>query len=335
MAKREFLMLAHMFKGQDIRGWLMSEKLDGMRAFWDGGISCGKLCSEVPWANTQKDHIKRVPPVATGLWSRGGKVINAPGWFTSYLPNHPCDGELYAGPQRFQYVMTVVKGDNPDNRWHSIEYCCFGRPAYDVIFADGVIDKTHVELKGIRIDDMSQQFLTNVIDHDEDNDYFSWLIQEPLPESQEEALHRIDQRLDEVMRKNGEGLVLADPHALWEPRRSHNLLKVKKFQDDEGIVKGYIWGKKTDKGSRLLGLMGAVIVEYNGKTFELSGFTDEERAMFWKHTDRRTHTEGMMYPGKVVSDDIVNPLFKRGTKIRFKFRELTDDGIPKEGRFFR
>jgi ATP-dependent DNA ligase len=41
MAKREFLMLAHKHEGQNILGWLYSEKLDGMRCFWDGGITRG------------------------------------------------------------------------------------------------------------------------------------------------------------------------------------------------------------------------------------------------------------------------------------------------------
>ncbi len=30
------LMLAQEYKGQDIAGWAMSEKLDGVRAYWDG-----------------------------------------------------------------------------------------------------------------------------------------------------------------------------------------------------------------------------------------------------------------------------------------------------------
>ena len=30
------LLLAQEFKGQDVSGWAMSEKLDGVRAYWDG-----------------------------------------------------------------------------------------------------------------------------------------------------------------------------------------------------------------------------------------------------------------------------------------------------------
>lgn len=30
------LMLAQEYRNQDVSGWLMSEKLDGVRAYWDG-----------------------------------------------------------------------------------------------------------------------------------------------------------------------------------------------------------------------------------------------------------------------------------------------------------
>lgn len=332
--KREFLMLAHGFKNQSIGGWFVSEKLDGMRAFWDGGVSRDKFCSEVPWANTQKDHIKKNPPVATGLWSRGGKVIHAPDWFLNNLPNHPADGELYAGPGLFQQVMTIVKGDRPDERWRDIRFCCFGLPAYTTVFADGIIDKINVTLLGAYkgLDEAPQKLLQQVIDHEEDNECFYWLMQEKLPMSQEDALDRINERMDYVLQHKGEGLMLANPHARWEPCRSHNLLKVKRFQDDEGTVLGYIWGKHTDKGSKLKGLMGAILVKYNDKIFELSGFTNEERKLVFINGD---DAKAMETDGGDVTDKIFNPKFLRGSMIRFKYRELTDAGIPKEARYFR
>lgn len=334
MAKREFLMLAHNFKNQSIGGWLMSEKLDGMRAFWDGGVSRGKFCSLVPWANTLKDHIKKTPPIATGLWSRGGKAIHAPDWFLATLPNHPADGELYAGPGLFQQVMTTVKGDRPDERWRDIRFCCFGLPAYSTVFADGFIEKTGVKManayKGL--DETPQKLLQQVIDHEEDNECFYWLMQEKLPMSQEDAIDRINERMDYVLKHKGEGLMLANPHAKWEPCRSHYLLKVKRFLEDEGVVVDYVWGKHTDKGSKLKGLMGAALVKYNGKLFELSGFTDEERRLEFVSGGDAREAES---DGGDVQGNIFNPKFPRGSVIRFKYRELTDAGIPKEARYFR
>lgn len=331
MAKREFLMLAHTFKNQSIGGWLMSEKLDGMRAFWDGGISRGKLCFEVPWANTQKDHIKKEAPVATGLWSRGAKTIHAPDWFLDCLPDHPVDGELFTFRGQFQYVMSVVKGDHPDERWHDICFCCFGYPAYSSVFAPGYIDKTGCELEKVYSDE--QLLLMKAINPSENNEYFYWHHQTKLPMAQEAAIKCINLEMDRIMPLGAEGLMLADPHRGWEPCRSHSLLKVKRFKDETGIVKGYIWGKHTDKGSKLRGLMGAVIVEYNGQCFELSGFTNEERILTYYESSKNAkicETDG----GK-VSLFIHNPKFPKDSKIRFKYRELTNKGIPKEARYFR
>ena len=40
---------------------------------------------------------------------------------------------------------------------------------------------------------------------------------------------------------------------------------------------GFTSGRETSKGSRLLGKIGALIVDYQGKRLELSGLTDAER----------------------------------------------------------
>ena len=62
------IALAQSWEGQDPTGWLMSEKLDGMRALWDG---------------------------QGNLWSRAGHVVHAPEWFKQKLPGGlVLDGEL-------------------------------------------------------------------------------------------------------------------------------------------------------------------------------------------------------------------------------------------------
>ena len=106
--KQEYLMLAHTYKDQRIAGYFASEKLDGCRAFWDGGCSRGRPATEVGYANTIKDHRLKEPPVATGLWSRSGKVINAPDDWLDQLPDCPLDGELYLGPGRFQELRKML-----------------------------------------------------------------------------------------------------------------------------------------------------------------------------------------------------------------------------------
>jgi hypothetical protein len=92
MARRELLQLADRYDPRKhyVAGWFVSEKLDGTRCFWDGGISRGLPTEQVPWASIidpktgQKK--TKIKPVATGLWSRYGNPIMAPDWWLNQLP---------------------------------------------------------------------------------------------------------------------------------------------------------------------------------------------------------------------------------------------------------
>jgi ATP-dependent DNA ligase len=141
--------------------------------------------------------------------------------------------------------------------------------------------------------------------------------------------------LDRVLAAGGEGLMLRDPRSYWEPKRSHRLLKVKSFHDAEATIIGYTWGRETDKGSKLLGLMGALVVEWNGALFELSGFTHQERRMMGPHGYMDAQSEGERHPGEPAINGYFNPLFPVGARVTFRYRELTDGGVPKEARYHR
>jgi DNA ligase-1 len=108
------LLLAKPFDPEkhNCEGWIASEKLDGVRAFWDG--------------------------IST-IWSRNRKVINAPKWFTSQLPlGVTLDGELFAGRGNFQFLVGAVKKKIPiDEQWRQVEYCVFDAPC--------MVDKIYTE----------------------------------------------------------------------------------------------------------------------------------------------------------------------------------------------
>lgn len=93
------MMLAQEYRRQDIRGWLASEKLDGVRAFWNGGH----------------------------LVSRGGHILPAPDWFTRGFPPYALDGELYGGRGRFEQTSAAVRGSKPE-AWRNLHYHVFDVP---------------------------------------------------------------------------------------------------------------------------------------------------------------------------------------------------------------
>lgn len=100
-AAPEVLLASTYDEASDPAGYWVSEKLDGVRALWDG----------------------------KALHFRSGRIIHAPAWFTAGLPAHPLDGELWIARQRFDQVSAAVRRVVPlDAEWRSISYQVFEWP---------------------------------------------------------------------------------------------------------------------------------------------------------------------------------------------------------------
>ena len=96
----ELLRLSE-FKDQNVSGWLASEKLDGVRAYWDG----------------------------ENLLSRQGKKLNAPLSFTKNFPKFALDGELYAKELKFEEIQASVMDKLPDEKaWSRLKFHVFDVP---------------------------------------------------------------------------------------------------------------------------------------------------------------------------------------------------------------
>jgi len=96
----DLILLTRYQTDMDINGWLMSEKLDGVRAYWDG----------------------------RQLYSRKGNKLAAPNWFTDKLPPFELDGELWLQRGRFQQTLSIVSRDQPNAGWNDISYNIFEVP---------------------------------------------------------------------------------------------------------------------------------------------------------------------------------------------------------------
>ena len=355
MARREFLQLAKKYNPEKskISGYLSSEKLDGSRCFWDGGVSRGLATVDVPWASTTDPKTgglkKKIKPVATGLWSRYGNPIIAPDWFLDELPPTFLDGELWAGRGKFQLCRSIVAGDKPDPRFDQIQYAVYGSPPLERVFMDGEIKNSNfhcmVDLDHVRkwITGSGEDLLLagpecsfddeleHLEDYLRDSDCMFTLTQVRLPDDEQEAHEYVEDFLIEVLDQGGEGIVIRDSDAIYTPKRVNALLKYKPFDDDEGTITGFTSGRKTDKGSKHLGKIGALILDFDGKRLELSGLTDIEREFL---TDEMC-VYASEWPGADMPPGFQGKHFKLGQQVTFKYRELSDDGIPKEARYWR
>ncbi len=85
----------------DLAGWWMSEKLDGVRAYWDG----------------------------KQFLSRQGNLYHAPDWFLEGLPDVPLDGELWIDRKAFQRTVSIVRRQDKNDQWQSVRYLVFDAPS--------------------------------------------------------------------------------------------------------------------------------------------------------------------------------------------------------------
>jgi len=359
--RREFLQLAHKYVPAkfNVAGWFISEKLDGTRCFWDGGLTRGMKTVDVPWSSITDPKTgspkKKVKPVATGLWSRYGNPIMAPDEFLNQLPCCPLDGELWAGRGKFQFCRSICAGDAPDPRFDQIEFAVYSSPPLVGIFRTGEIKNTNMH-RVIDFLDMEQWVRQRLNQFDGDfcylppgslfQDEVGFLAkmlenssvsacylhqQTKLFDVPEEAAKQVETYLQRVLDMGGEGIILRNPREPWIPKRNRGILKYKPYSDDEGIVTGFTSGRKTAKGSKHLGRIGALILSFQGKRLELSGLTDEER-IFAVHSMCEYAEQ---HPGVDMPSDFQGLHFKVGQTVTFKYRELSDDGIPKEARYWR
>lgn len=98
-------------QNQDIVGWWMSEKLDGVRGYWDG----------------------------EKLWSKNGKLFHPPQQFTQGLPPFPLEGELWGGRGTFERTASTVLRQQPHAGWLELKFAIFDVPDNDKSFRERIV----------------------------------------------------------------------------------------------------------------------------------------------------------------------------------------------------
>jgi DNA ligase 1 len=95
------ILLAHKWEvDHDPTGWWMSEKLDGVRAYWDGEAFVSRL---------------------------GNRFI-APDWFVADLPADTLDGELWVDRKKFQRAISIVRSGAAGDDWREVRFVVFDAP---------------------------------------------------------------------------------------------------------------------------------------------------------------------------------------------------------------
>lgn len=248
------ITLAKTYQGHEpLSDYYVSEKYDGVRAFWDGQY----------------------------FFTRGGNKIVTPSWFTVGFPLMPLDGELWLGYGQFEAISGLVRGHTAQPAtWRKVKFLVFDVHAYEINFTE-------------------RYALMAELIHAAASSYIHLVKQESIATPK-----ALTQKLDAVLAKGGEGLMLKQKASLYEKGRSSSLLKVKRHQDAEAIVVGHEPGK-----GKFQGLLGALLVTTpEGVNFKIgSGFSHQERKQ----------------PPPI------------GSRIQYKYYGLTKNGVPRFASFLR
>lgn len=234
------VMLAHSWTSDtDPTGWWMSEKLDGVRAYWDD--------------------------TAKVLLTRNGNEIAAPDWFLADLRGvGTLDGELTMGRGLFQETVGAVRKLVPDDsEWSKIRYVAFDQLGWANVAAYTQLrfeDRMN-GLRGMHADKQTRSARP--------------LVWEPIKQTRCQCREHLDLYHADVRALGGEGVMLRAAKSKYERCRSHSLLKVKTMLDAEAVVVGYEAGRGKHKGrvGALVCRTATGTVEFKIGT----GLTDRER----------------------------------------------------------
>ena len=95
------VLLANSWDGVTMpNGYMMSEKLDGVRAYWDG----------------------------TNFRSRLDNVFAVPDWYKEGMPKEHLDGEFWMERGKFQETSGLVRRQDKSDLWRKIRYMVFDAP---------------------------------------------------------------------------------------------------------------------------------------------------------------------------------------------------------------
>ena len=313
---RDFLQKANVWDNE-VKGegmWL-SEKLDGLRMFWDGGITVGMKGSEVPWCHKNDSEVK-----STGCWSNGCKIIYVPeNWTKCLLDEYggqPIEGELYLGRNRFQETTSIARKtiNANEQEWQGIGFYVFNDVDWNNFLSVGDIKVRNEVVSRITYSDYvkwkdkisikREYYFIDWYNNFKQCGVVRWVEQIYVKTKAD-----IEERVGACVRAGGEGGILRSVYNIWLPKRKRIVQKIKPFEDAECYVHGFVMGK-----GRLEGKVGALEVRdaLTGVNFQIgTGLTDEERSLTY-------FNECLL--GKVAT---------------YKYRELSVDNVPKEARFWR
>ncbi|RUM36842.1 MAG: DNA ligase [Desulfobulbus sp.] len=105
---REIMLAREYADDMAVQGWLMSEKLDGVRGYWTG----------------------------SKMLSKNGHILKVPSFFSENFPPFALEGELWGGRGTFAGTVSIIKRERDQEGWRKLQFAIFDVPEAAGGFSD-------------------------------------------------------------------------------------------------------------------------------------------------------------------------------------------------------
>ena len=292
------------------RGWIISEKYDGIRAIWDGSKF-----------------------VSRGSASGNPKVYSyVPEWFQAVMPpNIALDGEIFMGRGKFQKISGIsniepgrsYSEEEINKIWSTVQYRIFDIMAIkNKSLLEVPLKERLVLIKDViesRCECWDKLTLPSYVT----KSHCPLVFTEHYVLKDEQDLY---DKYSEITELGGEGVMIRHPNSPYEMKRSKFMLKMKLQEDDECKVTAYLKGTgkyggtvKDSEGVKhdILGALQCEMIKngvLTGKLFQIgTGLKDDQRKNYWNKDS----------PWYIPLGSIIN----------YGYMELSNDGIPRHPTF--
>ena len=187
----------------------MSEKLDGIRCYWDGRFFYTRNDNRIDAPQWVIDQMPTNVKLDSLLRSAQQTTVNKSGALV-------LDGELYCGRQKFDICMGI-KSNAGHDAWKEAKYHVF-----DILGVNEPFEK-RVEM----IVDVAKE-VEFIVD---------------VKHKKCRGREHLIRKMNCIVKLGGEGIMLRKPKTKYEGKRSKTLLKCKPEYDAEAKVIGYVDGK--------------------------------------------------------------------------------------------
>jgi hypothetical protein len=228
--------------------------------------------------------------------SRADNIFFVPEWFKEGMPSEHLDGELWMGRQQYERGCGIVKRHNGDEEWKLIKYHVFDAPNIPGTFRERMVAIPEL------IKDAPNAI---AIKH--------WVVMNK---------QQLQTKIDGIVEKGGEGIMIRHPDSLYERKRSKFLLKCKKWFDMEAEVVDITEGKGRNKG--ILGALICVMSDGDEQFKVGGGFSDGARR--WHYgSGLSLSTIKKFWVGKIIKIKYQNKTETRGVPRFASFMSIEEE----------